>query len=80
MIKRCWQYFRDQRTAGTAPRGQIIVMFAMFLTSLLGAVGLATDLGFAYAEKRTIQNAADAAALAGARQVAKYTKTAPTSA
>ena len=80
MIKRSWQLFRDQRTAGAAPRGQIIVMFAMFLTSLLGAVGLATDLGFAYAEKRTTQNAADAAALAGARQVARYTKSAQTSA
>jgi Flp pilus assembly protein TadG len=38
------------------------------------------DLGMAFAQKRTVQNAADAAALAGARQVARYTDAAPTSA
>ena len=71
---------RDRREDGTAPRGQVIVMFALFLTSLLGMLGLATDLGFAFVEKRTMQNAADAGALAGARAVAKSLPGAPRSA
>lgn len=55
-----------------ANRGQIILMFALFLTALLGMLGLAIDLGFSFAQKRTIQGAADLAASAGARAVARY--------
>ena len=53
-----------------AQRGQIIILFAMFSFVLIGMLGLAMDLGFAFSQKRTIQNAADAGALAGARIVA----------
>jgi Flp pilus assembly protein TadG len=63
-----------------ASRGQIVVLFAFFSVTMLGMLGLAMDLGYAFAQRRTIQNAADAAALAGARQVAKYTIDNPTSA
>ena len=48
--------------AGRAPRGQILVMFALMLTALLGVLGLAVDGGVAFAQRRTVQNAADAAA------------------
>lgn len=65
----------ERRRHASAPRGQILVMFALFLTVLLGMLGLALDVGFAYAERRTVQNAADAAALAGARMVAKWSTT-----
>ena len=42
----------------------MIVVFALALTVLLGAAGLAFDVGRFYSEKRFLQNAADAAALA----------------
>jgi hypothetical protein len=49
--------------------GQVIVIFAIFLTVLMGAAALALDVGMALLEQRTQQNAADAAALAGARHL-----------
>jgi hypothetical protein len=52
-----------------AHRGQILVMFAIFLVGLLGAVGLSVDLGVAFSQRRTMQTAADAGAYAGARAV-----------
>lgn len=47
-------------------RGQSLVVFAIFLTVLLGFVAVAVDAGRFYAERRFLQNAADAAALAAA--------------
>ena len=58
-----------------ARAGQIIILFAMFSMVLLGMLGLAMDLGFAFAQKRTLQNAADAGAYAGAWSVARYSAT-----
>lgn len=63
-----------------ASRGQILIMFAFFLVAMIGMLGLAVDLGFAFAGRRSMQNAADAAALAGARIVAKSSPSAPLSA
>lgn len=54
------------------PRGQMLVMFAVVLTVLLGMVGLTIDGGFAYVHRRQMQNAADAAALDGARVFARH--------
>jgi Flp pilus assembly protein TadG len=70
----------DARPERGASRGQIIVMLALFLVSLMGMLGLAMDLGFAFAAKRAVQGAADAGAIAGARQIARYTTAAPTNA
>jgi Flp pilus assembly protein TadG len=63
----------DQPTG--ASRGQVIIMCAIFATALMGVLGLATDLGISFAGRRSMQNAADAAAYAGARQVAKAAAT-----
>jgi Flp pilus assembly protein TadG len=52
-------------------RGQILIMFALMLTALLGAVGLSVDLGMAFSQRRTMQSAADAGAYAGAWAVLK---------
>jgi Flp pilus assembly protein TadG len=52
-------------------RGQILIMFAVMLTALLGAVGLSVDLGMAFSQRRTMQSAADAGAYAGAWAVMK---------
>jgi uncharacterized membrane protein len=46
-------------------------MFGMFLTVLIGAVGLSVDLGVAFSQRRTMQSAADAGAYAGAWAVLK---------
>ncbi|OLC21929.1 MAG: hypothetical protein AUH33_00825 [Chloroflexi bacterium 13_1_40CM_68_21] len=46
--------------------GQALILFAILMLALLFAVGLAIDAGQLYAAKRTEQEAADAAAFAGA--------------
>ena len=46
--------------------GQVIVILAVGLVVLLGLVALAIDGGMVFSERRHAQNAADAAALAGA--------------
>lgn len=56
-----------------AHSGQILVLSALFFTVMIGALGLAVDLGFAFSQKRSMQNAADAGALTGAQLVAKST-------
>lgn len=53
----------DRRTDS---RGQVLVVFALAITVLFGAAGLAFDIGRFYSERRFLQNAADAAALAAA--------------
>jgi hypothetical protein len=47
-------------------RGQIIVLFAAALPVLIGILGLAIDVSFAWITELRIQKTADAAALAGA--------------
>jgi len=44
--------------------GQVLVLFALAITVLLASAGLAVDVGRFYTERRVLQNAADAAALA----------------
>ena len=48
-------------------RGQAIVLIALALVALIAVTGLALDGGRLYQSRRQAQNAADAAALAGAR-------------
>lgn len=50
-------------------RGQTLVVVVLLMTALIGMLGLVIDVGYAYSERRQIQNAADAAALNGARQM-----------
>ena len=50
-------------------RGQVLVLFAGGLLALLIVAALAFDVGMMLVERRDEQNAADAAALAGARYV-----------
>lgn len=49
-----------------ADTGQVLVVFALAITMLLAAAGIAVDVGRFYSERRFIQNAADAGALAAA--------------
>jgi Flp pilus assembly protein TadG len=57
-------------------RGQVLVMAALMMPVLLGMLALVLDVGNAYAQRRFMQNAADAASLAGARYMALNRSTA----
>jgi Flp pilus assembly protein TadG len=46
--------------------GQTVILFAFALVALMGIVGLVVDYGFLVTERRMLQNAADAGALAAA--------------
>ena len=50
----------------TSESGQALVLLALAFIILLGSAGLAIDAGMVYTERRRAQNAADAAAMAGA--------------
>lgn len=50
-------------------RGAVAVMFVLSAVVLFGFMGMALDLSQAYDRKTELQNAADAAALAGAREL-----------
>lgn len=50
-------------------RGQAIVLLAVVIVVLLGFTAVAIDGGMIYADRRNAQNAADAAALAGALEI-----------
>lgn len=50
-------------------RGATILIIAITLPVLLGFAALAVDVGYMYATRNELQNAADAAALAGATQL-----------
>ena len=52
-----------------AERGQVLVMIALLLVVLLGFAAFAVDIGRQVSERRHVQNAADAAALAACRSL-----------
>ncbi len=54
----------------SAEKAQTLVVVAVLLVVLVGFLGLVIDGGNAYAQRRQMQHAADAAALAGARTIA----------
>jgi Flp pilus assembly protein TadG len=56
-------------THGSAERGQTLVVMVFAIVGLLVAAGLTIDGGQALLERRRMQNAADAAALAGTRRL-----------
>ncbi len=49
--------------------GQAIVLVAVLMAGLVAVVGLVTDGGLVFSQRRDLQNIADAAALAGAMQL-----------
>lgn len=53
--------------SAAAPRGQVLVLFAVLVTVLLAFAGITIDVGRQVAERRHVQTAADAGALAGCR-------------
>ena len=79
-VRRVLSTCRERLASDPRATGQILIMFAMMLTAMLGALGLSVDLGMAFSERRTMQSAADAGALAGTRVVSKSQQGLPTSA
>lgn len=57
---------------GHRQRGQAVVIMAVGLIALLGVAAIAVDISFSYWQRRQMQNAADAAALAGARALSLH--------
>ncbi|MEE8517783.1 MAG: pilus assembly protein TadG-related protein, partial [Dehalococcoidia bacterium] len=55
---------------GKGERGQTLVLLTLLLPVVLGFVALTLDVGFALVERRNLQNATDAAALAAAQDLA----------
>lgn len=58
---------RSQQTSTTRQRGAIAILTGITLFVLVGMLALVIDLGHLYLAKAGLQNAADAAALAGAK-------------
>jgi len=61
----------SRRRRRQGEHGQVIVIVAGALVALIAAVGLVVDVGYAWSQQRHVQNAADAAAKAGALVLAK---------
>jgi hypothetical protein len=59
----------ERRSPRVPDRGQVLAIFALSLVVVLGAGAMALDGGMLILERRDEQNAADAAAMAGARYV-----------
>lgn len=62
-----------KRKSPKAESGQSIVLIAILLTVLCSFVALSVDLGLVYMERSNLQTAADAAALAGAKDLPNAT-------
>ena len=63
------QLLTSLRKQWRSERGQAIIQVTISLVALLAMVALAIDVGRVYGERRQMQNAADAGALAGAREL-----------
>jgi hypothetical protein len=68
------------RATRRSQRGQAIALFALSLVGLLLTAGLVVDVGYAFTEQRTAQNAADFSAMAGTRVLGEYYTGQPTGA
>ena len=49
--------------------GQMLILFVLALGVLMGMVAMTVDVGLILHERRSLQNAADAAALAGVQEL-----------
>ena len=61
------RHFRSARTIRADRQAGVVITLALALPVLMGAAGLAVDLGQWYRERATLQLAADAAAMGAAR-------------
>jgi hypothetical protein len=64
-------WFKQTKGHLRREEGQVLVQTTMMLMGLLAFIAIAIDAGNIYAERRRMQNAADAAALAGAYELCR---------
>ncbi len=57
---------------GRRESGQVLVLFVLMLGILMGFVAMSIDVGMILHERRSLQNAADAAALAGVSELPEF--------
>lgn len=60
---------RFARRLDGGDEGQVLVMAALMMVGLVAVVGLVSDGGLVFSQRRDLQNVADAAAAAGAMQI-----------
>jgi Flp pilus assembly protein TadG len=60
---------RDQRASGKRQRGAIAIIVALSLAAIVGFIGLVLDVGHLFITKTELQDAADACALAAAKEL-----------
>jgi Flp pilus assembly protein TadG len=60
------------RSVCSRQRGQMLIILALLMVTILAMVGVAVDLGFGYEHRREIQNAVDSAAVAGALGLGRH--------
>jgi hypothetical protein len=63
ILSRVWRKFQKNE------RGQIAILVGVMMTGIIGFSALAIDVGSLVSDKRDLQNAADAMALAGAQEL-----------
>ncbi len=69
---RCSRHARAQRRHhARSVAGQTLVIFALTMVVLFGALGLVLDGGYNFIQRRAMQNTADSAALTGAQAIAQ---------
>ena len=66
-----------QQNNASAERGSVLTLTAVSLLVLMGFMGLALDVGYVYMVRNELQDAADAAALAGAGKLFSGTSSTP---
>lgn len=71
---------RNNKTLETkinsSERGSVVILIALGMTVLLGSCAMVADIGLVYVQKARLQNAVDAAALAGVQELPGDTNTA----
>jgi Flp pilus assembly protein TadG len=67
---------RQRQARRSCEGGQALPLICFFMITVIAFAGLAVDVGNAYVQRRSVQNVADAAALAGAAAIPAGTYTA----
>ena len=68
-VNRRWRLLRRANSCHRSDSGQIVVLTTIALVVLLAMAGVAVDLGMLWTQRREMQTAADAAAIAGVLEI-----------
>lgn len=62
------------RKPGQSEAGQTMILFGLLTTVLMGFLAVTVDIGYAYSQRRLVQNTADLAAMAGTNMLYRSLK------